>query len=139
MIDLNRGVTIRRDHVSGIQVFMYKDTPGVFLDGYGGEVDEKLALRAGYDIVVLGKERERKAKIAEEVAKINAAFGTEDGAVIAFEMGGFKVVALAGKGQYQVVSPDGNSMTDKSLTLVQAKKVVEAAAKMEGNDGEAQE
>lgn len=135
MIDLNRGVTIRRHGASGMQVYMYKDDPGTYLDAYGDEVDEKLATQAGYDVVTLAKERDRKARIAEEIAKINAAYGTVDGGDIAFEKAGFKAVALMGEGQYQVVSPEGNPLTDKSLTLAEAKKVVEAAAKEEKSDG----
>lgn len=136
MIDLNRGVTIRRHDHSGMQVYMYKDDPGTFLDAYGGEVDEKLALQAGYDVPTLIKERDRKNRITAEVAKINAMYGTVDGGDIAFEKAGFKAVAMEGEGQFQVVSPEGNVLTDKSLTLAEAKKVVVAAAKGE-DDGKA--
>ena len=132
MIDLNRGVTYRTHSNSGIQVYMYKDAPGVYHDANGEELDEKFAKQAGFPVEMLGKERERKAKIAEKIAEIDAAYGVDAGKV-GHEKGGFKVVSL-GNEQFQVVSPEGNVMTDVAITQKQAEKIVDAAAKDEKED-----
>ncbi len=132
MIDRNRGVTIRTHAATGMQVYMYKDTPGIYMNAHEEEVAEKLAAQAGYPVEILGKERDRKALIADEIAKINTAFGVTEGKVV-YEKGGFKVLGLGGD-RFQVLSPEGNIMTDVAVTLKQAKKVVDAAAKAEEAD-----
>lgn len=124
-IDLNRGVT-KRKHYTGGDVYMYKDVPGVYLNVYGEEVSEKLAKQCGFPVERLALERERRGKVAEEIAKINERYGVDQDKVV-YEKGGFKVVG-AGEGRYQVMSPEGHLMTEQPLTEKEAKKLVDTLA-----------
>lgn len=44
------GVSIRRDPLTGADVFMYKRKPGVYYSGHGTEVATTMAERAGFDV-----------------------------------------------------------------------------------------
>ena len=124
-IDLNRGVTKRIHHIAG-DVHMYKDAPGIYLNVYGEEVSEKLAKECGFPVERLALERERKLKVAEEIAKINDRYGVDQDKVV-YVKHGFKVVG-AGEGRYQVMSPEGHLMTEQPLTEKEAKKLVDTLA-----------
>jgi hypothetical protein len=127
-IDLNRGVTIRI-HRSGVRVHMYKDEPGVYRNVYGEVVGEEVAKEAGFDTDKLKREHARQTEIAEQIAKINEAYGAEKDKVI-YEKDGFKVLGM-GDGRYNVISPDGHILTDLPLGMKEAKKLVEKLAKDE--------
>ncbi len=128
-IDLNRGVTIRR-HVSGTQVYMYKDAPGTYMNVYGEEVDAKFAKEAGFPVAELMQEKSRKDAMEAALAKINEEYGADKDRTV-YEKAGFKVVGL-GSGRYQVISPEGNLMSaGQALTEKEAKRLVNTVAKQE--------
>src|SRR5690554_3858011 len=54
-IDLDRGVLIRKHETTGTTIYMYFDTPGVYLNAHGGKVSEALAKQAGFDVDLYGK------------------------------------------------------------------------------------
>ncbi len=118
-IDVDRGVMIRKDHKFGIEVFMYKDTPGVFLDAHGKEVSAALAKRAGYDIERLITERKIAEAKKKAFADIEAQFRQEGAAhgptVVKETDSGYKLVDL-GMNRHNVVSPDGAKMNSSYLT-----------------------
>lgn len=69
-IDVDRGVTIRM--VGSKRVFMYKDSPGLYLDPKGGLVDDVTAESAGFDVGAHRNQMRVQAKIREATAKILA-------------------------------------------------------------------
>lgn len=77
MIDLNRGVSKRtvKTKNGDLQVCMYKDQPGVYLDEQGNEYPPESALRfakkAGFDVEEMEKLRVRNEKMAEAQARID--------------------------------------------------------------------
>ncbi len=68
-IDVNRGVRIKRHPSMGL-VYMYIDTPGVFLNTFGKEVPDKIASQAHFDVETLGKERIKRERMAEAMTAI---------------------------------------------------------------------
>ena len=110
-IDYNRGVT-KRIHPSGVEVYMYNDAPGVFLNAYGNEVDEKLAGAAGYDVVRLGRDRLKQERMSQAMTAIEQELATADD-IIEVEIAerkGFKIVGI-GLGRFNVLDPDGGVLT----------------------------
>lgn len=107
-IDLNRGVE-RRTHQSGTAVFMYLDTPGVYLNAFGTEVAESMAGEAGFPIEKYRKERLKQERLQAAKSAIEAEFATMGGGVreVSKERNGFLLVHL-GSGRYNIEDPDGN-------------------------------
>ncbi len=122
-IDLNRGVTIRMDPGSGARVFMYKDTPGVFLNEHGDEVETALAKRCGFQIKELIKQRMKREALAKASAAIDAEFESEktdqNSKVVKETADGYKIKKFA-FGRCWVYGPDGDKMHDKPLTKGEA-------------------
>lgn len=120
VIDYDRGVTIRKDEKTGVEVFMYKDTPGVFLSIQGTEVSAELARMAGYSVDKLLKQREMRRLLSVAEAEIRARLETaEESAKIVLEKGGFTVLDI-GLGRHRVLGPDGDPITNEVLPLEQA-------------------
>jgi hypothetical protein len=122
-IDYDRGVLIMTHPGSGMDVYMYVDSPGEYLTAHGKEVNEKIAKEAGYDVEKLGKEKvrlERRRKAAQE---IDAEFEIEGKEEVVQEKEGFKVVAY-GYGRHNVIDPDGNKLNNIPLTLDMALKLL---------------
>lgn len=119
-IDLNRGVTIRRHASTGVQVFMYKDDPGVFLNAHGTEVDPALAASAGFDIDTLLKEKVKRERQAVAMAAIEAEFSAGPAkSEVVRSVDGFNLVAV-GLGRHKVLDPDGEELHSTPLTLEEA-------------------
>ncbi|MGI9297767.1 MAG: hypothetical protein ACR2QC_07705 [Gammaproteobacteria bacterium] len=72
-LDLDRGVT-KRQHPNGMQICMYKDDPGVFMDVNGGRIASELADGAGFPVAALKVERIKMQRFAEARAKIEREF-----------------------------------------------------------------
>lgn len=121
-IDGDRGVTIRKDRKTGVEIFMYKDTPGVFLNAYGVEVSPKLAKIAGFPVEELLVQRKKREAVDSAMAKIEAKFASGAGEVkVVREKDGYKVVDH-GLGRFSVRGPDDTKMHDarKYLTAAEA-------------------
>ena len=119
-IDLNRGVTIRRQPTTGVQVFMYKDTPGVFLNAHGTEVDPELAKSAGFNTEALLKDKLKRERMAVAMSTIEEEFSSGPAMrETVREADGFKLIAV-GLGRHKVLDPDGEELHDKPLTLEEA-------------------
>ncbi len=144
-IDLNRGVSIKMDPNSGARVFMYKDTPGVFLNEHGDEVDVSLANRCGYQIKELSKLRLKREALAKASAEIEAEFEGEKAEqnfkVITETKDGYKIKQFA-FGRCWVFGPEEDKMHDKPLTkgeAVHLLKVLRASPKPDADAGPAPE
>lgn len=94
-IDFNRGVTIRKYTPTNMYVYMYKDTPGVFLDPHGKPVHHKMAQAAGFDVTTLLKEKHKREKMRDAMSQIEAELELADtsvGEIVLEERGGYKLV-----------------------------------------------
>lgn len=122
-IDLNRGVTIKIDPNTGARVYMYKDTPGVFLNDHGSEVDDVLAKSCGFPLKELKKKRLKREALAKASAEIEAEFEGEEAEqnfkVVRETKDGYKVKQFA-FGRCWVFGPDDDKMHDKPLTKAEA-------------------
>lgn len=83
MIDLNRGVSKRSVYTKNgiLQVCMYKDQPGVYLNERGEEYPPEQAARyakkAGFDVEEMEKLRQRNEKLAEARLRIDEEMALE--------------------------------------------------------------
>ena len=119
-IDLNRGVTIRRHPTTGVQVFMYKDTPGVFLNAHGTEVDPELAKSAGFNTEALLKDKLKRERMAVAMSTIEAEFSSGPAMRETVRtQDGFQLIAV-GLGRHKVLDPDGEELHAQPLTLEEA-------------------
>lgn len=129
-IDYDRGVIINVHAASGMDVFMYADDPGVFLNAHGGEVKDFIAKEAGYDIEKLAKDKLKKSRKAQASAMIEAEFAddkdmTED---VVAEVDGYTIVTT-GLGRHHVLDPDGNRLSAFPLSLEAAQNLLNGMTK----------
>jgi hypothetical protein len=145
-IDYDRGVKIKIIGRLNMEVFMYKDDPGVFIDSHGNPVPLELAAEAGYDVPRLEKLRIKKQRLHDAAKFVEEDMGADESSqVTIFEQDGFRVVGV-GSGLHFVEDPDGNCLTPstrlalepaKALALKMAKAMVEAKArKLSAVDGD---
>lgn len=117
-IDLDRGVHQRIDLGTGMDIYMYVDTPGVYLTLHGTEVDVELARRAGFPVEEqLKKRRVQQALVAAQdrvLAELQVA--DQSVKVVVKEADGFKIIDI-GYDRYQVLSPDDDVLTPSPLNL----------------------
>ncbi len=126
-IDYDRGV-IKRTHSSGAEIFMYRDDPGVFLNAFGTEVDEKMAQDAGMNIEKYALARRKKARMAEAMELIDAEFlDTSNERIVIKTRGGFNLISL-GLGRHILEDPDGNNLTPRPLTSDEGELLFEQMA-----------
>ena len=109
-IDLNRGVTIREEPSSHAQVFMYKDSPGVYLNTYGQEVPEALARAAGFPVEELAKERKFKADLAAAAETLRGQMDASKGNQKTVKEGDNYRLVQMGKESFLVETVDGKAM-----------------------------
>jgi len=128
-IDYDRGVIIRSHTTTGMDVFMYVDTPGEYLTAHGTPVPDTIAKEAGYDVDILSKEklkRERKQAAMDAIDKeLNNEKDVSEEVVE--EKNGFKVVSI-GLGRHHILVPEGNRLSTNVLPLDMALKVMNAMA-----------
>jgi len=109
-IDVRRGVVVKKHKTGGFFVYMYVDTPGVYYNAFGKEVQPIVAAQAGYDTKKLGKEklkRERMRKAMSEIEmELELADSAEEETVIE-QSGDFRVVS---KGLGRAVVMDGDCL-----------------------------
>lgn len=115
-IDFDRGVKIRQDDKTGIQIYMYKDEPGVYYDRHGRRVPETLAKQAGFDVARFARLRQHKQKVKdffdaiEDLEKVDLGLAQQ---AVAREKAGFKLVFLP-LNRAVVLGPDGQQMCKPS-------------------------
>lgn len=128
-IDYNRGV-MKRHHQTGVEVYMYLDTPGVYLNAFEMPVSEKLAKEAGYDVEKLGKDKLRRERMATAAALIEQELADENDMErkVEVEVNGLRLVNI-GKDRFVVEDPDGARLTPVPLTHAMAQGVFEAMTK----------
>lgn len=127
-IDYNRGVIKKATPDHGIEVYMYIDEPGVFLNAFGTQVHTSLAEHAGFDIVLLGKERLKRERMAIARKSIEDELELPEYTIVEKEIiaerGGFVIVHI-GLGRHIVEDPDGGKLVENPLTLEEAKIVLD--------------
>jgi len=124
-IDYDRGV-MKRIHPSGISVYMYVDTPGVYLNAFGSEVAEEMAKTAGFDVGILAKKRLKNERMAAAMSAIEKELqGSEESMeVVVAEREGFTIVDI-GIGRHHLKDPDGNVLTPTAQPLEAAKLLMD--------------
>lgn len=127
-IDYNRGVLIRSHPALQMDIYMYHDSPGVYLNGYGTEIAEALAAEAGYPVEVYSKEKERRRRVAQATEAIerelNAAAPQRK---VVREQGGFRMVDM-GLDRFQIEDPNGAVLHKDFLTKALADKLLNSLA-----------
>lgn len=124
-IDYDRGVHMRT-HPAGIDVYMYVDTPGVYLSPHGTVIAERFATEAGFPTEVLGKQKLLRERMATAMDKVKAELEmAEKKHVVKREKEGFKLIDL-GMGRYMVQDPECNDLLPAPVTDEQAGLLLES-------------
>ena len=115
-IDYDRGV-VKRVHPKGVEVYMYKDTPGVYLNAHGIEVAESMARTAGFPIDRYMLARRKKEMMTKAMETIEAELHSDAGGerTVVKQRKGFNLVRV-GLGRHIIEDPDGNNLTPMPLT-----------------------
>ena len=122
-IDLDRGVIIC-NHSAGFNVYMYVDTPGVYLNAYGAEVPIGIASEAGFDTERNGKLRQRRERMAKAMQEIEKDLALVDRVhEVLMEQAGLKLVHV-GFERYIIEDADGNNLTKQPLTKEQGENLL---------------
>lgn len=126
-INYDRGVVIRLINSMNMEVFMYRDEPGVFYSAHGKEVPVALARAAGYDVdrLLVQRQHRERVKIASDKIASELQVGKELGKrIVVQEAEGYRIVSL-GLGRHEVEDDEGNSLTPgAALTLELARTVL---------------
>lgn len=133
LIDYDRGVLIKTEPLTGVDVFMYIDSPGEYLNAHALSVPASLARAAGYDIDGDAKkkliiDRMRAAKNAIE-SEVNGVIADEEKEIIKLD-GGYSLLGI-GLGRYLLRDPDENILTQTALSREAAEKVASVLAQSE--------
>lgn len=131
-IDYRRGVRKRVHPASGVEIFMYKDQPGVFLNAFGKEVGEDIAHQAGYNVDKLkrAKLRQERMELARQTIEEELEASTDERRVV-YEVGDYVLVDV-GEGRTYIEDVDGNRYVGTPMPFEQAKTVVDSMAGKEG-------
>lgn len=125
IIDYNRGVLINVHQATGMDVYMYVDTPGVYLNGHGKPVAEAMAKEAGYPTEEYAKRRQRQERLAAAKEKIEQEFALEVGIhKVVREKLGFKLVDI-GLERFNVEDPEGVVLHKSPLNKAVAEKLLD--------------
>lgn len=135
VIDYDRGVIINVHKQTGMDVFMYVDSPGKFADAHGNPVPDSIAAESGYDTEKLGKERLRLERKRQANALIDKELADEADTVekTLSERNGFKLVTI-GLGRHNVRDPEGNILNSQPMAKEPAQRLWAAMA---GEDAKA--
>lgn len=125
VIDYDRGVIFRNNPQFGMDIYMYVDTPGEYLNVHGKPVNEELAKQAGFPVDTYGKEREKRRRMAiakDAIEKeLNASGAVRE---VVKENGEYRLVHL-GHSRYAVEDGDSNKLHPNYLTLELGEKLLE--------------
>lgn len=124
-VDYDRGVIIINHAQTGMDIFMYVDDPGKFLNAHSAPVSDQLAKEAGFDVDKLSKERVKKERKTQAMAMIDAELSSENDVreEVVAEKSGYKIIAT-GAGRHHVVDPDQNRLSSFPLSLEDATKLM---------------
>lgn len=123
-IDYNRGVLKKIEPKTHVAVYMYKDTPGVFLNAFGSEVSPELARACGFEVDKLLKLKLKGERMAHAMALIEQEMSSEaTKREIVETRDEFRVIHI-GLDRYIVEDPDGNNLTPSPLPLDTASKLL---------------
>lgn len=127
-IDVDRGVVSRLHRETGVRVYMYYDAPGYYYDEHSNSLAEAFAEQAGFPIKEHAKERFKREKMKEFMAKVDQSLAeaeeAQDKEVLA-EKGNYKVLAMA-YGTAIVVDENGQRITPLPVAMAQAKGLLDA-------------
>lgn len=125
-IDYDRGVMFSQHPTTGMNIYMYMDTPGVYLNVFENPVHESLAKEAGFDVEKYARARIRQERMAQAKNAIEAELAGVDPDEVkeVKSIGGFKIMDI-GLGRHNVLDPDGNTLNSIPLTLEVAEKLAE--------------
>lgn len=127
-IDYDRGVLIKQIASTGMEVFMYRNDPGVYYTAHGSEVNKALAELAGFDVTrhtAMREHRQRVNRASEMIAKELEVDNGVGKRIVVQEVAGFKMVDL-GKGRYWVEDEHGPLNKGTVLTKDMAETVFNA-------------
>lgn len=120
VINRDRGVVIKF-HPSGFRVFMYKDSPGQWLDEKGNGVNETVAGQAGFAVTDLVREKEKQARMEAARRQIEADYADKEAEIEALagaDPEGLNVKMLS-KGKWAIY--DGEQrLTKNDMTKAEA-------------------
>lgn len=128
-IDVNRGVMVKK-HPAGFLVYMYMDTPGVYLNAFGNEVPEKIAEQSFFEIERLGKERVKRERMREAMTEIEMELELANSSleeIVLWERGGYRVIELP-LGNAIVMDEDGNKLNPVPIPQGEAKVLLDHLA-----------
>jgi hypothetical protein len=126
MIDYDRGV-LKMLHPSGVEVYMYWDTPGVYLNAFAKPVAEGFAAAAGFDILRFGKAKRRMELMRVAREKIEEQLqDSMRTRVVVEERGGYRIVDIGGD-RFIIEDLDGGILTPAPVSLGMAKEILDAA------------
>lgn len=130
-VDYDRGI-MKRSHPVGLDVYMYLDTPGVYLTAHETPLSEEFAKQAGFDVEALRREKTKRERMAQAKLAIEQELEVQAQVhEVVEEVKGFKIVAI-GLGRHVVEDPDGNTLTKEPLALEQAKLLLKALTEEAG-------
>jgi hypothetical protein len=130
-INLDRGVSIRivpasvSGPAAGMQVCMYKDDPGLYYAPNGVSISPEWAKKAGFDVEADLKERDRRARRSEALAKIDKEFDVMPEGEIVQDGEDFQIVHM-GHGWFDVIDADGGRANSGRLRREAAVEFVKA-------------
>lgn len=122
-IDLDRGV-VCHVHPTGMEIYMYKDTPGEYLNAHGKPVPEAVAAASGFDVMRYQKAKLRNDRMKQAMEMIDKELAEgEETAEVVETREGFKIIDV-GAGGHRVEDPDGNVLTPVPVPRELAQKLV---------------
>ena len=122
-IDYDRGVIKRTHPLNGVAIYMYRDTPGDYLNAFGTPVSEKIAKEAGFDVALLAKHKLKRERLAQAREAIEREIDTgELTKEIVRQRSGFSLTHI-GLGRYIVEDPDGTVLTPEPQSKQIAEKL----------------
>lgn len=122
-IDYDLGVHKRTVNGMGLDIYMYVNQPGVYLNAHGNEVTEDLARQAGFEVDKHLKQRKLRAALSEAEREIRARMdAAQDEKKVVVSRRGYTLVDI-GLDQFRVYDPDGDLLTKEALSKAQAQIV----------------
>lgn len=126
VIDYDRGVIISKHPTTQVDVYMYTDTPGKYLNAHGVEVAPEFAKAAGFDTEKYDRQRKHKDLLAKAKEAIDAELNYDESErKVVDDRDGYSLVKL-GPGRFIVESPDGERLTPVPLAENVARSVLDA-------------
>jgi hypothetical protein len=114
---------------------MYADTPGIYLNVQGLPVTSDLAARAGFDVDKYYKARVKRERMAAAQLVIEQELNESNSKKkVIKERNGWAIVAL-GFGKHVIEDPDGQSVSERTLTGEEAAVVFDHLVPIGEEDG----